>query len=269
MWDFKRKATLLGQILREGGPSAGAEAVAEAVGKWWRKGEFWELRKSEYVRLDGCRIALENSDPSDLRSQLTRGVYEWPERTAIRGFLDQGLPVVELGGSIGVVACITNRRLRNPERHIVVEANRQLIPKLTANRDRNQGKFAIWHKAIGYQGSVVQMHIDEENPLASSAVAGNGTLVDVPATTLTEIMEHAKFERATLICDIEGAEFDLVEREAALLTQRVSLIIMEVHERMVGPKITEAMFKTLKDAHFEVVRQFHETYVFKNSLLSL
>ena len=44
--------------------------------------------------------------------------------------LRRDLPVVELGGSIGVVACVTNRLLKDRKAHLVVEANPLAIPHL-------------------------------------------------------------------------------------------------------------------------------------------
>jgi len=69
--------------------------------------------------------------------------YERPERIALREFLDPSAPVIEFGGNIGVVSCVVNRRLTNPENHIVVEANPELIPYLERNRKINNCRFQI------------------------------------------------------------------------------------------------------------------------------
>jgi hypothetical protein len=157
--------------------------------KWWRQGEVWQLRKSRYVRLDGCRIGLEDSYPPGFRNLLLTGIFERPEREAIRRFLDPGLPVVELGGCIGVVACVTNRKLRSPRQHVVVEANPAMIPFLKTNRDRNRSQFSILQGAVGYESAgVVEMRFQEANPLASSAHIAAGTMTSVPAVTLGRIL---------------------------------------------------------------------------------
>ena len=69
-------------------------------------------RRLGYVRLDGSRISLAGLAPgSAMYSVLLLGTYEQAERSAIAKYLDPALPVIELGGCAGVVACITIRRL--------------------------------------------------------------------------------------------------------------------------------------------------------------
>ena len=51
---------------------------------------------------------------------MVKNDYELPERTAIARYLRRDLPVVELGGSIGVVACVTNRLLKDRTADLVV-----------------------------------------------------------------------------------------------------------------------------------------------------
>jgi 16S rRNA A1518/A1519 N6-dimethyltransferase RsmA/KsgA/DIM1 with predicted DNA glycosylase/AP lyase activity len=71
------------------------------------------------------------------------GVFEKHERETIKRCLDPNLPVVEVGGCIGVVACTTNRLLQEPSKHVVVEANPDLVPVLEANRQLNQCEFVV------------------------------------------------------------------------------------------------------------------------------
>jgi FkbM family methyltransferase len=237
------------------------------LGKWWRQGEVWQLKKSGYVRLDGCRIGLEDSYPPGFRNLLSTGIFERPEREAINRFLDPELPVIELGGCIGVVACTTNRRLRFPQQHVVVEANPAMIPFLKTNRDRNRSRFTILHGALGYESSgFVQMSFQDSNPLASSAQVAKGNVASIQAVTLGGILERYPFERFTLICDIEGSEFEMIEREREILDARVALIIIEIHERMLGPDSTRLLHANLKKANFEIIRRIGETYVLRRSL---
>ncbi len=86
------------------------------------------------LALDGCEFDV--SSPvitRRVKSSLLFHRYERGERQALRRHLDPAKPVVELGGGIGVVACVINRRLSNPHRHVVVEANARLIEIIRAN----------------------------------------------------------------------------------------------------------------------------------------
>src|SRR2546426_6211274 len=87
---------------------------------WWY-GRLIEIRGNN-VSIDGCTFSLESpAIATQSKSRFMFGQYERPEREAIRRFLDPTLPVVEFGGSIGVLSCLTNRRLSDPQRHVVIE----------------------------------------------------------------------------------------------------------------------------------------------------
>ncbi len=261
---LRRRFNTLQHLMSDEGPSAVVSACRVAAGKWWRQGEPWELRKSRHVRLDGCRIGLDSSYSSDLQNLLLTGSFEKPEREAIRRFLDRSLPVVELGACIGVVACTTNRRLDHRGRHVVVEANPALLPLLTANRDRNQSGFVVLNRAVGYGTDFVEMHLNDANPLASSAHSGSSRIVRVPSITLQDIQREFEFEQFTLICDIEGSEFEMAQYEAEVLSKSVPLIIMEIHERLRGKGPTVALLARLEEAGFETLNCEWETYVMRN-----
>src|SRR6267143_2806887 len=84
---------------------------------------------------------------------LDVGLHETGEIALACRYIVADLPVVELGGGIGVVSCIINRRLSRPTDHVVVDANADLIPTLEANRRLNGAGFRIRNVALAY-GSV-------------------------------------------------------------------------------------------------------------------
>ena len=97
------------------------------------------------------------------------------------------MPVIELGGSIGVVACITNCLLADPAKHIVVEPNAALIPLLEENRRRNDCGFTILPYAYAY-GSDEVMFASHRNFLTSTTVQKSDHSVPVKATNLQSIL---------------------------------------------------------------------------------
>lgn len=252
------------RMVRDEGLRATLFALRSVAGQWWRQGEIWEFQKSSYVRLDGCRIALEREYPAPLLSLLKTAMYELPERVAISRYLNPDLPVIELGASIGVVACTTNRRLHRKDQHVVVEANPSLIPHLAANHRRNRCGFEILHRALAYGSESVDLWFNSGNPLATSAYVNGGATVRVETVTLEQIFQRRSFEIATLICDVEGSEFDLISKEAPLLAQRVGLLILELHERLLGPDRTRQVWERLTTIGFRLMHSQHETHVFMN-----
>jgi FkbM family methyltransferase len=246
---LQRKLATAWSVINSRGIEAAARVSLEKAGMWWRHGAPFELgklvgRPSSYARLDGCRFGLDSQviTPT-LEYLLLTGKHEAPERTLIRRHLNRALPVVEFGGAIGVVSCVTNAMLEDRSKHVVVEANPALLPVLEANRRRNDGQFAIEHAAIGYGSPVLRFPVAQDI-LESSRFVATTSMVDVPATSLRTVLDTHGFERCNLVCDIEGAEVDLVREEASTLRQHVDVLIMEIHERVVGQEWLARMCAT-------------------------
>src|ERR1044072_4533763 len=125
---------------------------------WWI-GKLVEIRGNR-VMVDGCEFGLDS--PAISTSHKSRlffdFVYEAPEREALRRDLNPELPVVDFGVSIGVIACLTNKKLNAPREHVVVEANPDLLPLLEENRDRNGCKVSILHRAIAPTTDKIKFH---------------------------------------------------------------------------------------------------------------
>lgn len=261
---LQRKLVTAWSVINSRGIEAAARVSLEKAAMWWRHGAPFELgklvgRPSSYARLDGCRFELDSNviTPS-LEYLLLSGKHEAPERTLIRRHLNRGLPVVEFGGAIGVVSCVANALLDEPSHHVVVEANPALLPILEANRRRNNGKFTIQHGAIGYGSPVLRFPVAPDI-LESSTFVATPSMVDVPATSLRTVLDTHGFERCNLVCDIEGAEIDLVREEASALRQHVDVLIMEIHEQVVGQDVCHRMMQSLQSLGFELLERVWDT----------
>jgi FkbM family methyltransferase len=256
-------------ILRNDGLARMVDVSVEKAAMWWRHGDCLELgkfigRPSAIARLDGCRFALDSPViTADLRYLLLSGKHERCERELIRSFVRSDLPVIELGGSLGVVSCVTNRLLDNPSLHLVVEANPMLIPVLVRNRDRNGCRFTVLQRAIAYGGRFARFRI-ASNVLASAVQAASADAVSVPATTLRDLVEEWEFERCTLICDIEGAEYELVRRDLQTVGRFVDTLILELHERMLGPRRTAEVLDDLRQVGFDILGRSWESLALRN-----
>src|SRR5689334_8344200 len=66
------------------------------------------------------------------------GFYESAEIRFIHKYLRHDLPIIELGTSVGIVACIS--RKKNSEQLVCVEANPELIAVIEKNFELNQVK---------------------------------------------------------------------------------------------------------------------------------
>jgi FkbM family methyltransferase len=237
-------------------------------------GRWVELRGNP-ARIDGCTFTLDSpAIPTGLKALFLFDRYERAERDALRRFLDPDVPVVELGGSLGVVACLTNRRLRDPSRHVVVEANAQMLGVLEENRARNGCGFVVMHRALAYGAPTVAFHQDDDF-LAGTVLEGRMVYegrprraVQVPTVRLRDILDAHGFARCTLVCDIEGAEVDLVAHELDVLRERVGTIIVETHPGAVGEATVRAMLDQLAGVGFRRLAEDAETVILRHNSAS-
>ena len=230
----------------------------------WCLGKFIELR-GNMVQIEGLSFSVSNPAISTkMKRHFLSDQYEKPERTAIKQFLNVDLPVVEFGGAIGVVACHANKMLRNPQQHVVIEANPELLPLLEENRDRNGCRFTVLHRAIAYGSDEITFHLNQDF-WASNVDSSTNRSLRVPTISLQEVVKQFGFERCSLICDIEGSEIALVQHEAETLKQTVATLIIEVHPWCVQADIIDAMLHRLKSIGFACVYRTSDNYVLQNT----
>lgn len=222
------------------------------------------------VEVGGDRVTLEGLTFSVGNPLITTrekgliylGQHESQEIAMVHQHLVAGLPVIELGGGIGVVACIINRKLASPRDHIVLEANPDLIPTLDANRRINQCEFQIRNAALAYGGPEIALSIGS---FAASRVGeGGARQVQVATTTLSQLLHQGGFAHVNVVADIEGAEVHLVEQEGQLLRQRVRTLILETHPRFAGVDRTAKLLAEIVALGFVEVARARDVFAFEN-----
>ena len=118
--------------------------------------------------------------------------WEEHERHVIDSYLRPDLPVVELGGCLGVVSCHINKKLDRPERHVVIEANPGVLPTLEKNRELNNCRFVIRHAALGYETTNVNLHLTRIGDNSLWPISDK--IVEVPAVSLETILKDTRFD---------------------------------------------------------------------------
>jgi FkbM family methyltransferase len=224
--------------------------------------ELFPARKVDTVVLDGCAFNLKMIPRSRLRLQLLKGTYEDLERRLAVLHVDPELPLIELGACIGVVACVTNRLLKNPRAHVVLEANPNVLPILEENRKRNGCAFEIVNAAIAYDRKSVPYFPSGEFQGGSLRRLNRDATAAVPTISLREIADERGFASFTLICDIEGHECELVAHEEDSL-QKARVLILETHARMIGEEKNAQMLKRLEASGFRIVDAEAQVLVLK------
>jgi FkbM family methyltransferase len=219
-------------------------------------------------RIDGMTFRLPDSASVAARKEITKGRYELPERTLVRRHLPPSLPVVELGGAYGIVSRVIGTRLAAGVSHVVVEANPALIDLCRENAKAGPAhRPEIVTAAISYSGApTVSFNVTPGTHDSRLAGAGEDGTVTVPAVTLSQLLsDHGLNVNYSLVVDIEGAEFDLFEHEAAALRD-CAVAIVEVHPCVFAENgRSEEDFLALVEARgFDVIERCGAVYALRN-----
>jgi FkbM family methyltransferase len=259
---------LLPQVGRSLRPRERLTRVKQAARRWLVRDRAWVGRLAARlgaVRIEGCWVRIDSSLINDgLKSRLFYRRYERTERQLLRRHLDPSLPVVELGGGMGVVACVVNSRLSKRDQHVVVEANPAMLPLIRRNRAANGAAFELIHGAIAYGRSHVALNTTSDLLGSRTGEASGG---DVPTLQLSSIIHEKGFLKCTLICDIEGTEIDLVAHELPALQARVLTIVLEEHPEYCPASARAGMFEKLMESGFDRVDSLRKVHVLRNRLL--
>ncbi len=173
------------------------------------------MLKPWFVKTSNCKFFIDakyynlGKGTSGIHNQLIRSPddYEKKERLLVSKYLPQEASVLELGGRVGVVSCVVNKILKNPNKHVVLEIESFWHRYLEINRRINKCKF----KSI-----LGQVTDTTNNPYVNSYWRSKKT-IDINL-----------FEFDTLISDIEGAEYSLFDQNKWMF-EKLKTIIIELH----------------------------------------
>jgi len=258
---IKRKTIKAFRMLKERGLAATCRFVFIFIFEdRWLLGKFVELQGNTGT-LDGCTFDLDQPVITTfLKSRFLLNSWEEEARYLFKKYQPIDLPLIELGASIGIVSCITNKQLTDPEAHIIVEANPNLLPVLEKNRAQNDCQFTVLNKAVAYGAEEVRFNLNDDRCNEGHLSTSNDGIT-LPATTLQEILDTAGFTKINMICDIEGAELALVENEGLVLSNYVDWIIVEVH----GFERAEKTQSILEGHNFKLIEEFENNHIYRNN----
>jgi FkbM family methyltransferase len=183
--------------------------------------------------MDGVTFSVPRGGPPAPRKAIGRGTYEKNERDLMRAHLPRDLPVIELGGSFGIVSHAIRTHIAADQTLVVVEANPGLIATCAANvgLGGSLAKTHVVNAALAYGQTSVRFQVDEAIH-TSHIVADDATgprVIDVKAATIRSLRaDYGIAGRYCIVCDIEGAELYLMRGDAPDLAD-CAAIVMELH----------------------------------------
>jgi len=196
-----------------------------------------------------CRgLKFSTADPiihPRVKAALFWRLYESAEIRFVNTYVPHALDVVELGSSIGVLSCFIRKRIAPECRLICVEADPRLARQWSVNLSLNRCAHNAYlvSKAISYgscpgtQGSFLPGTKNTEGRLVSSEAEDQGIRVD--CVRLSDIIaEHINGD-FSLVCDIEGAEAEILHSEPQAFN-RCRFAMMELHKSTLDGRVIEA-----------------------------
>jgi FkbM family methyltransferase len=169
-------------------------------------------------------------------------------------FIKPGTNVLELGGSLGIVSASIRRAIGPHAFHLIVEANTALLDICRSNASigAQPGTVEVMNAAIDYSGKAQVRFCSSPDALGGHLASQSESGQPVKATTFRELADRMPSKPFALVCDIEGAEFELFQHDVDALSD-VSLVIVETHptRHCDGPRAVERTVAALEDAGFK------------------
>lgn len=212
----------------------------------------------------GIAVSVPRAADLKIRYDLARGrAYEGSEAAMIVAHLPKSMPVIELGGCLGIISALIRRQIGPAAPHIVVEANAELAAFCRPNAmiGAADGATQIVVAAVDYSGATSVSF--SAGRMAHSGRVSEGGKISVPTTTLAKLAAGLPDGPFALICDIEGAEVPLILHEADLLS-RVSVLVLETHPKLYpgGKRDLAALLAAVTKTGLRCVAQARNVYAF-------
>ena len=191
----------------------------------------------------GIPVELPKNSDISIRYLLARGrPYEAPEAKMVRQYITNGSNVIELGGCYGIISALIRKQIGPNAKHIIVEADPSLatICSVNANLENTINEAEVVVAAVDYSGSKEITFAKGRNAHVGHIALEGEPGFNVPTTTLAEQVSKLPSKEYVLVCDIEGAELNLLENEKKSLS-KAYLLILETHPEIYPEKDSDLL----------------------------
>ncbi|KIN64749.1 Methyltransferase, FkbM family protein [Sulfitobacter noctilucicola] len=200
-----------------------------------------------FVRTRGMRFPRHDAIiQGKVRRLLRTNGYEAKESEAALRVVREGDVVVELGGGIGYMSTLVATKRAVKSVH-VFEANPNLIPYIESVHAVNGVTNAhVTNAILGPRKGTADFYIRE--PMLGSSLEVLDGETDPPSVKVDVLDAKSTLQDIganILICDIEGAEVDLIPQ---LDLTGLRAAIIETHPQWIGPEGINKVFRAFMDA---------------------
>ncbi|QUJ77870.1 FkbM family methyltransferase [Sulfitobacter albidus] len=205
-------------------------------------------QKNPYVVCNGIRFPKDGHFITGrIRGALRKNAYEAKETEAVLRVVREGDTVIELGAGIGYMSSLIASKRKVTAVHSF-EANPALIPYIQSVHAANElDNCHITHAILGARKGRADFYA-RANVLSSSLSPLEGDTPEKVQKVSVDVLNAKQTFRDTganvLVCDIEGAEADLLP---ALDLSKLRAAVIELHPQIVGPEGINKVFRAMMD----------------------
>jgi FkbM family methyltransferase len=207
----------------------------------------YRVARRSVITIEGVRIRIGKHMSRRVERALSRGGYQRDELRLIGSVLSPTDVVLEVGAGLGLVSSYCAKRIGS-NRVFAFEADPELEPCIRETYQLNGVDPTLEMCAVAARAGRVTVYRDKH--FVSSSVARRrvgARPVEVPGRALNYVVENVR--PTLLVIDAEGAERNLFEG-GKLPT--VNKIVLELHERVIGPDGTDRVRAQLAELGFAV-----------------
>lgn len=218
----------------------------------------------------GIKFLVPVSIEPNIRYVLAKGRdYEVEEIRFLKRILQTGMNVVELGGSLGIVSGIVRSIIGPMAKHIIVEANPELINICKGNACVNSKttETEVICKAVSYSSKAkVGFTKGINSHTGRLSNTSDKVYYEVEKVKLRALVEKLSDKDSyVLICDIEGAEYDMFKKEPKDTFSNLSFAIIGMRSRIyksLGLK-EDDFFNILTEKGLKILDRSGDVLLFK------
>jgi FkbM family methyltransferase len=186
--------------------------------------------------------------------------HEEVERGLVLKYILPNDSILELGGCLGVISCVTNNILHNKKNHVVVEPNKIAQEFLYFNRNKNNCEFQVENSIVSNTLKRTEFYVSDD--FVSSTIfnknlnSRKNTFMPkkefIDCISFDQIIKKYNILFNTLIMDIEGHEYDFILENDLKLFDK---LLIEFHPLILGEKKIETCKNSLINKSFNLVER--------------
>jgi FkbM family methyltransferase len=227
-------------------------------------------RKHNNLYKDPDGINIELDIDNYFQNNIRYGYYEYAVRSLIKGLVNPGDVVLDIGGNIGYLACIAAQKTQSKGQVIVFEPNPEMIALINRNVSLNKyTNVSSVCAAVGEKEDTAEFFVGTE-PALSTLIKGTDLLqvkrtIQVPIVSIDQYMQDKLIDlkRISFVkIDVEGYEYLALKGMKKVLDAKNATFIIENNppaQKHIGSSLQQIAEEFFFPNHYNMYWLFSKT----------